>query len=49
MLKVIDTDTDRTGKLVRSAGYVMNGAYVNPSWEISWDDWEDEDESEEDD
>lgn len=41
MLKVIDTDTDRTGELVRGVGYVMNGAYVNPGWEIRWDDWED--------
>lgn len=44
MLKVTDTDTDRTGTLVRSEGYVMNGAYVNPSWRIQWDDWEDDDE-----
>jgi hypothetical protein len=45
MLKVTDTDTGRTGRLVREPGYVMRGSYVNPSWRIAWDQEEgDEDE-----
>jgi len=47
MIVVRDTDTDRTGTLVRGTGYVLNGSYVNPGWEIQWDDWEDEDDEDE--
>jgi hypothetical protein len=39
VIVVRDTDTDRTGKLVQRGGYVIGGNYVNPSWEIEWDDW----------
>lgn len=49
MLKVTDTETGRTGRLERGVGYVLNGSYVNPSWEIFWDDTEDEEEDYEDD
>lgn len=46
MLKVTDTTTGRTGRLVEVGGYVTGGTYINPSWRIVWDDIEqEEDES----
>lgn len=37
MLKVTDTDTGRTGRLVKVPGYVSGVNYINPSWQIVWD------------
>jgi hypothetical protein len=49
MLKVTDTETGRTGELVRSGGYVMGSHYVNPQWEIQWDDVPELEDEEDDD
>lgn len=33
---VTDTQTGRTGEAIQRAGYLMNGSYVNPYWEVLW-------------
>lgn len=47
MIRVEDTETGRTGTLVRGTGYVIGSSYVNPGWEIDWDDTEDDDDEDE--
>lgn len=49
MLRVTDTETGRTGRLVQEAGYVIGSQYVNPSLRILWDDTPELEDEEDDD